>query len=269
MTKLLLKHLSMLVLLPVSIQVQLANATNVQKSDNKSAIFIVGSGRCGSSCLSGVLHIMGAEFGNYIGNNGGHFDQYNPTGYFEEHKMSTVAWKITDSILDINFFLSPRLVKWDQVVNKEELKNRFKEEIRNEYSEYPIFAVKSGYFSYVIPLLAQAAIELGYSPKFIVPVRNPHEVVQSWHNHHLVKDIPVEKLYAMISFCLMNILECSTQYDTLLIDFDDILNNIPGVVDKLCKFIPQLKSYELIKEEIGSFINKDLQHFKKSIGMLQ
>lgn len=255
MKKNFLKSLLMLVLLSGS--TQLVHADSPQETDKKSAIIIVGTGRCGSSCVAGVLDIMGVEFGNNLTK----ANQYNPKGYFEDKGTGLMTRDILKDEFDMNFWVSPQIIKWDQVANREGLKNRIKEYLKEHFSKYPIFAVKNSFLSFLIPLYAQAVIELGYTPKILVPIRDPYEVAHSWLNHAYHGQASLEQLYVMISKCLMSILEHSTTYDTLLVDFDELINNTRTVVGELNNFIPGLKNYELVNKELESFIDKNLKNF--------
>ena len=222
----------------------------------KSAIIIVGTGRCGSSCVAGVLDIMGVEFGNNLAT----ADQYNPKVYVDDRNRFNDSIYLGDEF-NINMWISPKIIKWDQVPNMEALKNRVKEYLKEHFSQYPIFAVKNSHLSLLIPIYAQAVMELGYTPKILVAGRDPHEVVHSWKNRPGHAGATIAQLYAMTSICFMTILEHSINYDTLVIDFNDLINNTPVAVNKLYNFIPGLKSYELVQEEIQSFVDKNLKNF--------
>jgi len=234
--------------------IPLYTAQSLTNNLPKSAIIIVGTGRCGSSCLAGVLNIMGVEFGDDLRK----ATQFNPKGTFEDWGTAYMTRDILRDEFDMNYWLSPKIIKWDQVANRENLKNKIKKYLKEHFSQCPIFAIKNSFLSFLIPLYAQAAIELGYTPKILVPARSPSETAHSWHKRPGIT-ANMEQLYIMISKCLMSILEHSTKYDTLIVYYDELLNEPEKIIKQLNTFIPNLNGYNDVKKKINDFLDKSLK----------
>ena len=64
--------------------------------------------------------------------------------------------------------------------------------------------------------------EGGFNPKVVVVIRNPDEIVQSWHTRW---QEPGEATYTAIARYYFNILKYTRNYDTLVIYFDDVIHH--------------------------------------------
>lgn len=225
---------------------------------------VVGTGKCGSSCLTGVLQIMGL----YIGHNFANPRQgENPKGTFENWSVAHLNYRINIELTK-QYGISPGppgslvfyfpVINWNKEPRKEELKGRIKSCLQKEFGNYCIFGIKEIRISFLLPIYVEVVKELGYIPKIIVMLREPKEIARSFEKRF---SSPLgEDLYFYISRNLMSVLEHSIGYDMIAVHFNDLLNETERVVERLRKFIPGLKSYGQVKEQLENFINKDLKH---------
>ena len=77
--KIALKNLFFGLLLSSVVGIQFAHAEHKETAGEKQAIFVVGPGRCGTSCLMGVLEILGVCVGSDFAT-----PAHNPKGIFED-----------------------------------------------------------------------------------------------------------------------------------------------------------------------------------------
>jgi hypothetical protein len=69
---------------------------------NRDAILVVGTGRCGSSAMAGVLQILGADLGSDLKAG----DGSNPKGYFENTRVTDLNKELLFE-MGIDWYVSP------------------------------------------------------------------------------------------------------------------------------------------------------------------
>lgn len=214
-------------------------------AQQKYALFVVGVPRSGTSCVAGILKIMGVDFGsNFVEPN-----QFNVKGYFEDKEFDVFSKEIAKNL---GFDPFPgSIINWGHEPKKESYQAQVKKFIA-EHTKGS-FGVKAPLISSFLPLFLEPAQELGFKPKVIVVIRNPDETVKSWHERW-------GNVYPIIATYYFNILKDTRNYDTLVISFDDAVHSTQAVVNEINRFIPGLKNYDQIKAELAAFVDKELKH---------
>jgi|GEM_PF-6786556 len=219
----------------------------------KKAVFIIGTGRCGSSCTAGLLQIMGLPLGNQLRE--GH-PEVNPKGFFED--IPTVNLTAT-MLQEIGArFISPLFIKWDTHPRKALFTYRIKKCLQTHFSTYPFFGIKNPIIALFLPLYCQAAQELGYTPKIIIIKRDAEETYASWKKNF--KSLSREQIVSAVRCYAQAIDFYAPHYDRLVLNFDDIIHNTHDVAQRLIRFLPELRPYDTVKKEITLFIDKELKH---------
>jgi hypothetical protein len=225
----------------------------IKQVPEKKAVFIVGPGRCGSSCTAGLLSILGLPLGDQLRTG---IEGVNPKGFFED--IPTV--ELTKDLLaeENARFLKPRFFDWRTHPKREIFKQRIKVCLETHFSQSDFFGIKNPIIALFMPLYAEAAQELGYTPKVIVVTRPADQVYKSWRNNF--KFLPREDIMHAMACYLKSIEIYVPSYDYLEVDFNDVVHDTQRVADRLKEFLPELKSYGEVEAEIRAFIDQGLKH---------
>lgn len=136
-------------------------------------VAIVGSGRSGTSMITGML----SRCGLYIGEEADQIakDNRNPSGYWEHRGMR----ELTDQVLGhlTSRFGSPALAPpgWEQDRALEPLRNQGRLLIERSFTGKPIWGWKYPQTSLVIPFWRQVVPDL----RFVICIRNPLDAMSS------------------------------------------------------------------------------------------
>lgn len=216
--------------------------------DTKTAVIVIGAPRSGTSCVSGVLDILGIDFGdNLCGPN-----PFNEKGGFEDKAFKALTHRILDS-LNMKVY-APRIVHWHNEPKKEEFKNNIKAEIAKFNNKS--FGIKCPAISLILPLFQEALSELGYETKVVIVLRNPDEIAASWFSRwKRTKEVS----FGAISKIYFNIIRYARD-NTHVIYFDNVIKNTKAEVVALNNFLPGTKNYDQAKKELENFIDQELKH---------
>ncbi len=226
------------------------------KNFSKTAVLILGMHRSGTSALSGVLNILGLDFGANLMPP----TQDNPKGYFENQNF----YKINEEILKI------LNTSWDDLgefptdfskdARLETIKKELKEKLNGEFPDKNIFGIKDPRLCLLFPLYQEILTELGFDIKSIVVWRNEAEIADSLQKRD---GMDFEKA---IKLCrkYWNTLEKNTPNTMkITVNFEDLLEDPETIIFKIKKKIPEIPgSYEETKNQIAEFLEKELKHHK-------
>jgi hypothetical protein len=230
----------------------------------KTAVFIVGIGRCGSSCLTGVLHIMGLPLGdNLLPANA-----LNPTGFFEQWDMlklnKTILKELGTEYLEGK---KTRYVRWNKEPRFMEFKNVIKENLAMHFKDQPFFGLKDPRLSMLLALYTAAAHELDYDVKTIFIIRNPEESMASWQDAgpfaRLSKEDILKKFTIYLTSMLAHLKE-QERSDYLVIQYEDLLDDTQKEVTRIGQFIPELSVTDQTRRAIAQFVDVGLNHHAKA-----
>ena len=143
--------------------------------DTRIALVVVGMHRSGTSAVSRILNLLGADIAKKLLPP----RTSNPAGFWESKDLMILHDKTLESVG----------AAWDDVTylppfwhNNEVLKpyqEQFAEVVGNDFNGSSFFVMKDPRISRFIPLTATALEELGVSPKYVISLRNPLEVAAS------------------------------------------------------------------------------------------
>jgi len=216
----------------------------------KTAYFILGMHRSGTSALGGVLDIMGLEFGSELMPP----HEENPKGYFENNLVVALNEKILDensSSWDDDYFNV-------QDISKENIKiyiEQAKEIILSEFEYAQKFVIKDPRICLLFPIWELACKDLNIVIKIILPYRNPMEVARSLKKRDA---FPIEKGLMLWTKHFLSAEYFSREYERMFLSFDELLFETKKSVDKLYQFT-SFKGQKK-RKAIGEFLDKDIKH---------
>lgn len=219
----------------------------------KKAIFIIGTGRCGSSCTAGLLQIMGLPLGEQLRE--GH-PAINPKGFFEDVPTIDLTKKMLQELHAS--FTFPTSTDWNNHPKKKIFQHRIKRCLNKHFNSFSFFGIKNPIIALFLPLYCQAAKELGYTPKIIIIKRDLEETYKSWHKNF--KKLSHQEVVDAVDCYAQAIAMYASDYDSLEINFDDVIHHTHTVAHTLKQFLPELKPYETVQEDIAAFVDKNLKH---------
>ncbi|MDK9694627.1 MAG: sulfotransferase [Sulfurimonas sp.] len=232
----------------------------------KTAIFILGMHRSGTSALAGVLERLGIELGSELYPAG----PDNEKGFFENVKVLELNKKIlsenNSAYDDTNFYFS---------INKD-LFNGYVayavQILEEEFLYSKLFAIKDPRLCLTFPVWEAALKQLNIDVRIILPYRNPFEVAKSLKSRNLFS---VEKSLLLWTKHFYSAEYFSRNYKRIFIDFDALVHDLEAQVLRIQNFLglengnqnniigfieSRLKhkniSYDNIKDSIPSFIKE-------------
>ena len=217
----------------------------------KTAYFILGMHRSGTSALAGVLDIMGLEFGNKLMP----ATEANPKGYFENLSINALNEKI---LFENNSNWADIYFKVDDI--PQELFLQYIEEAKDiileDFKYAESFVIKDPRIALLFPIWENACLKLGYKIKVILPQRNPLEVAKSLQKRD---GFPLEKSLLLWSHHIFQAELLSRNYERLFTTFNDLIQRPLDFAHKLEEFT-NFKLNSSDKKEIEDFIDKNIKH---------
>ncbi len=147
----------------------------------QQAVLVVGMHRSGTSAVTRMLNLLGAELSDNLlgaaaGNDLGHWEQMDALRLHEEMlKSAGAAW---DDIFGVEpgWFHSPAARHYADALT---------DLIRTRFPGAPLFAVKDPRMALFVPVWVEALRVLDITPRFVLPFRHPAEVEASLRTRHL------------------------------------------------------------------------------------
>lgn len=217
----------------------------------KTAYFILGMHRSGTSALGGVLDLMGLEFGSDLMK----ATKGNPKGHFE----NMFVYRLNEKILKENDFT------WDSYYfdfnkislnKKEKYIKEAKKVIGSEFMNADKFVIKDPRICLLFPIWEEACLELSIDIKIILPYRNPLEVAQSLKARN---SFSLEKGYLLWLVHFLWAENHSRAYERMFISFEELLEELQLTLERLKKFI-DIDLTQLELDEINNFLDVDIKH---------
>ena len=222
----------------------------------KTAYFILGMHRSGTSALGGVLELMGLEFGTDLMK----ATKGNPKGHFE----NMFVYKLNEKILKENNF------SWDSyyfdfnkiaIDKQKSYIKEAKEIIEKEFKNAQNFVIKDPRICLLFPIWQEACFELGIDIKIILPYRNPLEVAESLKARN---DFSLQKGYLLWLKHFLLAENYARTYERMFVSFDELINKPKVTFEKLKEFIG-LELTEDKLEKINEFLDADIKHNNSSL----
>jgi len=213
----------------------------------KTAYFILGMHRSGTSALGGVLNILGLDFGSELMP----ADEGNPKGYYENMAIYSLNEKILmennsswdDYAFDIHSI--PEISFDRYVIEAQEI-------LKNEFEYVENFAIKDPRNCMLFPIWEKACKNLHIKIKVIIPLRNPLEVAKSLKKRN---NFPYEKSLLLWSRHILSAEYYSRSYKRHFLSYDEMLSK-NQTIKKLADFVGK----KLKPKKIRSFLDIKIKH---------
>ncbi|CAA6826102.1 MAG: Unknown protein, partial [uncultured Sulfurovum sp.] len=218
----------------------------------KTAYFILGMHRSGTSALAGVLNIMGLEFGSELTKPS---EKENPKGFFENIFVQVLNKKI----------FSENNSSWDDYtfdinnIEKKDIDKYIKEAkniLKDEFQYVDNFAIKDPRICLLFPIWEQACLDMEIEIKIIIPYRNPLEVAASLKKRNGFS-YEFSFILWMKHFLLSE--NYSRKYNRIFISFDDLIYKTPITLKEILDFLG-IDLRKKMQENIDDFLDKNIKH---------
>ena len=217
----------------------------------RTAYFILGMHRSGTSALASTLNGLGIPLGESLLD----ASEDNPKGYFENKAVQEFnetllvsrghGWDdVFFDIADINELDYQRLV------------NSAVRILEKEFSCFETFAVKDPRVCLLLPIWLDACRKLDIQPKAVLAHRHPLEIAQSLKKRNGMDTNNALSLWADHMFKAEFY---SRGIERISVSYDDLLNDFEKVATDFSKFTGGLTSESLAETSV---IDKTLRHHK-------
>jgi hypothetical protein len=229
-------------------------------SMSKLCILVCGTHRCGTSAVTRVINLLGADIARDLIP----AKSDNVRGYWE----SAAVIKIHDDLLSSvgppqtdPFDPLSLPSDWQRTEKAQRAKYRLMDHVETEFASSSLFVVKDPRISRLLPLWIDVLQALHIDPIIVIPFRNPLEVAASLARRNAVSLPAALLLYLQscleVELASRGLPRFFVRYDTLLRDwqlFQTHLNQLSGM-----RFSPPSAT---IKADIDRFLTTDLQHHR-------
>ncbi len=229
----------------------LCSTTSFLSLVSKTAVLVASVSLSGSSCVTGILHTLGLPLGDRLMGP----DKRHPKGFFEDADTLTLNEYLLHELKMDHY--NVKLIDWHNLECKEKLKQHIKKHIRTKFARHDIFGIKDPRLGILLPLYLEALDEMGYQSKIVLTLRHPDELVASWKPRKRSK---IETLDAVCKY-LTSIMCHTRKRETLIITFDEMLDQLPETVQRICEFLPELNPTNEEIKKVEQFVDTKLRHY--------
>ncbi|MGH1349358.1 MAG: glycosyltransferase domain-containing protein [Methyloligellaceae bacterium] len=224
----------------------------------RTCILVLGMHRSGTSVLTRLINLMGAEAPENLMAPGAD----NIKGYWESSHIMHLNQQVLselgsnwDDWLPLNFEKLP-------LARKTHWLNKFVELIHSEFKSADTFVLKDPRLCRMVPFLLEALKKENINTKVVIAFRNPLEVAASLKKRNNFSQ--QKSLLLWLSHTLEAVVS-TKNLPQAFIGYEDLLTNYQGVVKAINKHLqlPQITD-DKINQEITSFITPELRHHTRN-----
>jgi hypothetical protein len=230
----------------------------------RTALVVVGMHRSGTSALTRVLNLLGADLPlNLLP-----ADEHNAAGYWESYDLVAIhdemlqaagtSWQATGPI--------PELWHNPQFIGRH--RARIVKALKTQHTGSTLVVIKDPRISRFVPLTVAALREIDVEPKFIISLRNPLEVADSLKTRDglpLLKSLLLWLDYTLSSErATRGFQRAFVYYDDLMMDWRETIRSAAAHLDVV---FPVWNT--AAEAEIRSFLQSTLRHHVYSCKDLQ
>lgn len=228
----------------------------------KDVIFVLGSGRSGSSALTRVLSLCGCALPRSVFG----ADESNPKGFWEPADAAKLnlqflirhEWATSDSMMRIH----------GKITCDERGKEDYMRQIRaflQACPDQPLLVVKEPLINELMTFWFEAARSEGYRIKIAIVVRNPHEVFASRAEFEPRIGSEAQNLESASAWWLRtNLLveRCTRSFSRVFIDYSNLMSDWRTEIARIARAL----SIDLTADEVAidNFLTRDLHRQRRS-----
>lgn len=222
------------------------------------AILVLGTGRCGSSAVTGSIQALGA----FCGNNMRESNSDNPRGYFEDTNISNINKYILNSVFKMPWYdPSIKIEHIEAAYFCREINELIKYGILRGYGDNKVIAIKDPRISLLLHSYTHALTELGYEIYYVHSHRPIEERVKSLikTNHNFNEDSGREIIQRYSDILHKSLLQCSE--NRITVEFNNLIHNTSDAIDDIKSYLPFLNYTDESISKVKEFLSADLKHF--------
>jgi hypothetical protein len=219
----------------------------------KHAILVVGTGRSGTSAMTGALQILGTYLGDSL--TGGNL--HNVKGYFE----NTVLVGLNKALLStagINWYGTP-ISNVHLLPATQENCQAIRAAIQDIFNGCAPIAIKDPRLCVLLESYVSVLTEMRYEVHCVLMSRHPHEVAQSMEaatNVTASEYLPMVQHYTKL---LEQALK-QTAVHCIRCTFSELLADTKSTIERVVRLLPFLSCSDDQLTNIISFVDKSLRH---------
>lgn len=226
------------------------------------AIFILGMHRSGTSALTRVVNLLGAELGTQLMQAA----QDNAKGFFE-HEVAVQIHEKLMTALGIGWQDGTPLPEgWQEGDAAQQASKEIAALVDSEFANTPLWAMKDPRQSRLMPLWLPILQERGIEPYFIIAYRHPLEVAASLSKRDQLPE--ATSLLCWLAYTLESLQVAQgfahsiMAYDTLIADWQTQMRRIGEELKLEWPVAPATAA-----EEVDQFLSPDLRHHQQDVAM--
>jgi len=229
----------------------------------RKAIIILGMHRSGTSAVTRICNILGADLGGKLlkaikGN--------NDKGFFEHRDVVDVNDKILYEMqsswlcpfpLEDNWWKKPEIAKYSKDIEKI---------INKEFAKKDLWAIKDPRICLTLPLLLPILEKMDIEPVFIFVTRSPANVAASLEKRD---DFEIDKSYLLWDKYNLDAEKYSRNFKRSFIKYDDVILDWRKSFEEVTSELEVNWSvkFDDAQGEIKKFIDPNLRHHKKKTNL--
>ena len=147
---------------------------------SRTCIMVLGMHRSGTSALTRVLNLAGADLGSEMITVG----DDNPHGFWEHRNACALHETLLAELGSSWYDVRALPVGWQESAFAEKARASIRQLIMDEFSEKALWAIKDPRMCRLAPLWIDVLSELGIRPAAVLALRHPEEVAASIHKRN-------------------------------------------------------------------------------------
>jgi hypothetical protein len=196
------------------------------QSSRPRVLLILGMHRSGTSAVTRVVNLLGADIGKNIllpGNG-------NSEGFWEHYEAMEIDHYLLKAFSRTWFDIRPMPVDWPQQAPGRQALTRINALIQKEFAPHPLVAVKDPRMCLTAPLWIEAFEAAGYEVQCLFVVRDPREVADSLQAR---EKWPREPIFLLWAHYMMEAVLATRTCRRALITYDQLLDDWRGTMRRV------------------------------------
>ncbi len=221
----------------------------------QNALLILGMHRSGTSALTRVCNLLGADLGDRLMPAAAD----NERGFWEQEDVVVLHEALLKQVLANWRDVFPLSEDWLTRPAVSDFQSKLKTLLAELFSQRPLWAVKDPRLSLTLPAWDPVFQTLQVTPLAILMLRHPHEVAQSL----LARDkIPLAEGYAIWLHYALMAERHSRGMKRLVVSYLDVLEHTAHTMEAIASRLGFAwpHAYAQKQSEIEAFLSRDLKH---------
>lgn len=161
----------------------------------RTVVFVLGMHRSGTSVTTAILNALGVSLSEDLMPP----TEFNAMGYFESVAIAQIHDRVLAALgssWNAAEVFAPFPDNWWQLPEIAPLRKQLAAQVRSELERTPgIWGFKDPRTARLLPLWKDIVAELGLDPRYVLVVRDPHDVAKSLHTREQVPRLTSELLW--------------------------------------------------------------------------